>query len=177
MSPSESQPTVHSSPGNLPVVSIVMPAYNAERWIANAIDSVLGQTYSDWELLVVDDGSSDDTEAVVRGYDDPRISLISQANRGPYHSRNTGLKQARGKYIALLDADDWYEPVHLRLATEFLDRHPQCSLVGDHAVILLGCLGRGKFPEQAGKPKLTRQGNGKRSKPRGTRKLLRGQGR
>ena len=117
-------------PAKAPSVSIVMPAFNAENWISRAIKSVIEQTFSDWELVIVDDGSTDGTETVVRDFDDPRIQFIRQSNRGPYHSRNTGLKNSCGKLIALLDADDWYEPNHLRLTVDFLERNPQCSLVG-----------------------------------------------
>jgi glycosyltransferase involved in cell wall biosynthesis len=113
-----------------------MPAFNAERWVARAIESVLDQTYSDWELIVVDDGSVDNTEGVVRGFSDPRIRFFRQENRGPYHSRNTGLNHATGEYIALLDADDWYEPEHLKVAIDFLEKHPDCALVGTNFYFL-----------------------------------------
>lgn len=113
-----------------PVVSVVMPAYNAERWIATAINSVLSQTLHGWELIVVNDGSVDGTEAVVRGFDDPRIHLVNQENTGAAQARNEGFRHARGQFVALLDADDWYEPRHLERTSEFLDEHRDCSLVG-----------------------------------------------
>jgi len=111
------------------LVTVVMPAYNAARWIRKGIDSVLAQTLSDWELIVVNDGSTDGTEALVRQYDDPRIQLVSQENSGPSHARNVGMARARGNYISLLDADDWYGPRHLERTTGFLDAHPECTLV------------------------------------------------
>lgn len=112
-----------------PLASVVMPAHNAEPWIGEAISSVLGQTLSSWELIVVNDGSTDRTAAVVASYADSRIKLVSQGNHGPNHARNVGLSLARGNYIALLDADDWYEPRHLELTTTFLQAHTDCSLV------------------------------------------------
>jgi glycosyltransferase involved in cell wall biosynthesis len=111
-------------------VTVVMPTYNAASWCQQAIDSVLAQTLPTWRLIVVDDGSTDETPSVVAGYDDPRITLIEQSNQGCYHARNVGLARASSQYIALLDADDWYEPDHLERATAFLDSHPTCSLVG-----------------------------------------------
>jgi glycosyltransferase involved in cell wall biosynthesis len=129
-----------------PLVTIVMPAYNAAAWIGQAIESILGQTLPDWELIVVNDGSTDGTERVVARCRDPRIRLLMQENRGCYAARNVGLRVARGRYVALLDADDWYEPRHLELATGFLERHPTCSLVGTnyffinhHGEKRLGC--------------------------------------
>jgi len=129
----EGRPTQGKS---APLVTVVMPAYNAERWIAEAIDSVIRQSLPSWELIVVDDGSRDNTRREVQGYRDPRISMLTRAdtaptlgNKGPSHARNLGINAARGEYIALLDADDWYERNHLELATRFLQEHPECSLV------------------------------------------------
>ena len=111
------------------LVTVAMPAYNAVRWIPKAIDSVLAQTLADWELIIVNDGSTDGTEALVRQYDDPRIRLVNQENGGPSHARNVAMALACGKYISLLDADDWYAPRHLERTTGFLDAHPECVLV------------------------------------------------
>jgi glycosyltransferase involved in cell wall biosynthesis len=129
-----------------PLISIVMPAYNAEPYIAEAIESVLVQTLSDWELIIVNDGSNDNTVAVVEGFTDPRVKLINQENKGCYYARNVGLKKARGKYIGLLDADDWYEPFHLELTTDFMEMYTECSLVGTNYYLVdsaghktLGC--------------------------------------
>lgn len=96
---------------NLPLVSIIMPTYNAGRFIGRAIDSVLAQTYPNWELIIVDDASSDDTEAVVSSYPDARIRYHRAARIGhPAGVRNTGLKMASGELIAFLDSDDLYFP-------------------------------------------------------------------
>lgn len=95
-----------------PLVSVIMPSFNAERFIAEAIDSVLSQTVEDWELIIVDDASTDATATIAAGYQrrDPRIRLLAQTtNRGAASARNRGLDAARGKLIAFIDSDDiWY---------------------------------------------------------------------
>lgn len=85
-----------------------MPAYNAAFFIGRAIESVLAQTYAGWELIVVDDGSTDGTGQVIRGYQDPRVRYIRQANQGPAAARNLGLAESRGDSVVFLDADDWW---------------------------------------------------------------------
>lgn len=95
-----------------PLVSVIMPSFNAERFIAEAIDSVISQTVEDWELIIVDDASTDATAAIAAAYQrrDPRIRLIAQTtNQGAASARNRGLDDARGKLIAFIDSDDiWY---------------------------------------------------------------------
>ena len=95
-----------------PLLTVVMPAYNAERYIAESIDSVITQTIEDWELIVVDDGSTDATKDIIARYQkrDPRIRLLTTpTNAGPAHARNIGLDHARGDLIAFIDSDDiWY---------------------------------------------------------------------
>lgn len=86
-------------------ISVVMPCFNAEAFVAEALDSVLGQTYPDVEVIAVDDGSSDRSRDIVRGYGD-RVTLLVQQNRGPYPARNAGLRAATGEFVAFLDADD-----------------------------------------------------------------------
>lgn len=108
-------------------VTVMMPAYNAERFVGDAIDSLRGQTFAGWELLVIDDGSTDGTCHVVRRYDDSRIRLISQSNRGEAAARNVALNQARGEFLAFLDADDLFLPRHLELAVRHLENHPRHS--------------------------------------------------
>lgn len=89
-----------------PLVSVIMPAYNAEKTIAEAIQSVIDQTYKNWELIVVDDGSLDRTAAVVQSFTDTRINLIKKENGGQSSARNKGITEANGVLIAFLDADD-----------------------------------------------------------------------
>jgi len=97
------------------LVSIVTPMYNASRFVAQTIESVLAQTYPHWEMLVVNDGSKDNSAEIVEQYTkkDSRIKLINQANGGSAAARNNGIRQAAGRYIALLDADDLWEPAFL----------------------------------------------------------------
>lgn len=108
---------------NEPTVTVVMPAYNAAAYVRRAIDSVLAQTWVDRELLVVDDGSSDGTLDVLAGYGN-RLRVITQANAGPAAARNRGLLEARGRYVAFLDADDWWLPTKLERQVALLDARP-----------------------------------------------------
>ena len=104
------------------LVSVVMPAFNAEATIAESIQSVMAQTYPKWELLVVDDGSTDSTAAVARGYcqQDSRIRLFSKENGGSASARNRGISEAAGQYIALLDSDDLWEPCFIDEQLRFM---------------------------------------------------------
>ncbi|RKR06951.1 glycosyl transferase family 2 [Kushneria sinocarnis] len=114
-----------------PTVTVLMPAYNRADVIPWAIDSVLRQTLDDFELLIVDDASTDSTASVVEGYTDPRIRLIRQTgNQGPARTRNHGLELARGRYIAILDSDDQAVPSRLARQVAFLEQHPDIGEVG-----------------------------------------------
>lgn len=112
-----------------PEVSIVMPTYNRAHLIGESIQSVLDQTFQDFELIIVDDGSSDDTEAVVKRFNDPRIRYIYQQNKGQSGATNTGIRNARGKYIAFLDSDDLWVPELLEVEVAILDAKPDIGLV------------------------------------------------
>ncbi len=114
---------------SLPLVSVVIPAYNAATFIAETIESVQQQSYEHWEMLVVDDGSTDETAAVVRQYAtaEARIRLISQPNGGVSKARNRGVEEAHGELIAFLDADDRWLPDKLAAHVEFMRSHPQAS--------------------------------------------------
>lgn len=114
-----------------PLVSVVMPAYNAEKYIAESIESVLKQTFTDLELLIVDDGSNDQTGAIVNGFvmADKRVKLLNQ-NRGRQgKARNLAIKNSRGKYIAFLDADDTWLPGKLQAQVDVLQRRTEIDLV------------------------------------------------
>lgn len=114
------------------LVSIVMVTYNRAAYIRHAIDSALGQTYSAWELIIIDDGSTDETSAIVATYKDPRIRyvLLTQ-NRGVHAARSRGIAESQGKYIAVLDSDDlWNDQDKLRAQVAFLETHPEHGLVG-----------------------------------------------
>ena len=99
-----------------PIASIVVPAYNSETTLGETLRSLLAQTFSSFEIVVVDDGSTDGTRAVAAGFADPRIQIVSQANRGLAGARNTGIHHARGAYVGFCDADDLWVP-------EKLERH------------------------------------------------------
>lgn len=93
------------------LVSIITPVYNSEKYVVETIESVLAQTYSDWEMILVDDGSKDHSAEVIRAYEqkDPRITLLQQPNGGSANARNNGIRHAEGQYIALLDSDDLWD--------------------------------------------------------------------
>lgn len=114
-----------------PRVSVVIPAYNRAHFIGDAVASILNQTLQDLELLVVDDGSTDDTVVVASSFADPRLRVIShERNLGIPLTRNTGLREARGKYIAWLDSDDMARPTRLQEQVDFLESHRQIAMVG-----------------------------------------------
>ena len=104
------------------MVSIVMPCYNGEDFIKETIDSVLKQTYTNWELLVIDDGSKDDSPSIVNKYasDDSRIKLIKQQNAGSAVARNNGIRHSKGQFLALLDSDDIWLPGFLESQIRFI---------------------------------------------------------
>jgi teichuronic acid biosynthesis glycosyltransferase TuaG len=105
-----------------PVVSIITPAYKAAQYVGETVRSVQAQTFQNWEMIIVDDESPDDTASVVQGFSDadPRIRLIRQANTGPAMARQTALDHARGRYIAFLDADDLWLPEKLARQLAFM---------------------------------------------------------
>ena len=100
--------------GASPTVSVVIPTYNRDEVLGHSIDSVLAQTYEDFELIVVDDGSTDDTQAVCKAYEDDRLTYLRQANEGAAVARNTGIERARGEFVAFQDSDDVWHPEKLR---------------------------------------------------------------
>lgn len=103
-----------------PLVSVIIPAYNSERYIERALRSVLRQTYTNTEIIVIDDGSKDRTAQVVRGLGDPRIVYIYQENRSQGPARNNGISQARGEFVTFLDSDDFYSPLKIEKEVQFL---------------------------------------------------------
>ena len=121
-----------------PLVSIVMPVKDGAEHIAQAIDSLLKQTLTDFELIVIDDGSKDHTAQIVKGYSDPRITLYSQENQGVSKAANRGFGLTRGRYITRHDHDDISLPTRLETQVAFLKAHPECGLVGTWAQIWVG---------------------------------------
>jgi hypothetical protein len=111
------------------VVSVIMPTFNRASLLADAIDSVLSQTYRNWELIIVDDGSTDDTRDVVAAYSDARIRCVRQENRGQAAARNVGLSLASGRYLAFLDSDNRWKPGKLAAQIDHLRANPTVGLV------------------------------------------------
>jgi glycosyltransferase involved in cell wall biosynthesis len=112
----------------MPKVSVIIPVYNCERFVGAAIESVLSQTYEDYELIVVDDGSQDETLNIISNYRE-KIRILSQPNSGQATARNLGYKNSTGEYLAFLDADDIWYPHFLECEATILDTHPQVGLV------------------------------------------------
>jgi hypothetical protein len=119
-----------------PTVSVVMPIYNAEEFVADAISSVLAQSFRDFELILVDDGCTDRSMAVCVRFADPRIRIISQAHRGLASARNTGFLHANGTYVAFLDADDMWSADKLALHVAHLDANEDVGASTSGAVLI-----------------------------------------
>lgn len=120
-----------TEPVTSPRVSVVMSAYNEERYIAGAIESILAQTFTDFEFVIVDDGSTDRTVEIIESYDDPRIRLLRQPqNHGVVAAWTRGIAESTGEYIARMDADDLSHPERFERQVAFLDRHPDVAAVG-----------------------------------------------
>ena len=108
-----------------------MPVYNAERFLREAVESILSQTFTDFEFLIIDDGSTDGSAALLKSYTDPRLCLVQNSvNLGLTATLNRGLKEARGEYVARMDADDVSLPERFAKQVTFLDRHPKIGIVG-----------------------------------------------
>lgn len=138
-----------------PAVSIIMPAFNVEPFIGGAIDSVRSQTFRDFELLIVDDGSTDGTASIVERHAraDGRVRLLRQPNRGLSTARNLALERASGAYIAILDSDDAWTPGYLASQLEILERRPDVDIVTANAWFLGGALtGRTAAPSPDPRP-------------------------
>lgn len=109
-------------------VTIVIPVYNVEAYIYQAIESVLAQTYPYFEVILVNDGSKDHSVEVCQKFDDPRIKILHQENQGPAAARNHGIRHAKGEYVAFLDGDDLWTPDKLVKHVEHLDRNPEVGV-------------------------------------------------
>lgn len=111
-------------------VSVVIPLYNKEPYVARCLGSVLAQTFSDYEVIVVDDGSTDGSAEVALRFQDDKVRIFRQENAGPGAARNRGVQESRGELIAFLDADDEWHPQFLERMVDFLRRWPQAGIVG-----------------------------------------------
>ena len=110
-----------------PLISVVIPAYNAERFILPTLQSILRQTVQDFEIVVVNDGSTDGTLDVLESIGDSRLRVITRENGGECVARNQGFREARGKYVSFIDSDDVWLENHLEQAMAFLENHPECA--------------------------------------------------
>lgn len=115
---------------NAPAVSVILPVYNCEKFLARAIQSVLDQSLSNFELIIINDGSTDRTEFIILSFPDPRIIYLkNENNKGLIFSLNRGIEIAQGKYIARMDADDICLPQRFEIQKKFLDAHPETAVV------------------------------------------------
>ncbi|HGF9542707.1 TPA: glycosyltransferase family 2 protein, partial [Acinetobacter baumannii] len=117
------------------LVSVVLPAYNAELYLKEAIDSVLSQTFTDFELIILNDGSIDRTEEIILSYNDSRIVYVkNEKNLGLIGTLNKGINLAKGKYIARMDADDICLPERFKKQVDFLEKNNEIDLIGTNAI-------------------------------------------
>jgi glycosyltransferase involved in cell wall biosynthesis len=120
----------------MPRVSVVIPSYNHGSYIAEAAESVLRQSISDLELIIVDDGSTDDTLDKLNSFSDQRLRIISQANKGAHAAINRGLHEASGEFLSILNSDDAYSPSRLARILEIMNSEPQAGLIGSYIEII-----------------------------------------
>lgn len=130
-----------------PLVSIIIPLYNKEDVIKEALNTVLAQTFSDYECIIINDGSTDNSLKVAYSIKDSRFKVITQPNGGVSRARNRGIKEARGEYITFLDADDLWKPDFLETLLSLRKRYPHCSVFGS-AVSILSLEGKSQDPVQ-----------------------------
>lgn len=112
-------------------VSVIMPAYNSEKYIAEAIDSILNQTYTDFEFIIINDGSNDRTERIIKSYKDTRIKYFAnEKNKGIVYTLNKGLQLAKGDYIVRMDSDDISKETRIQKQIDFMENHPKVGVLG-----------------------------------------------
>lgn len=114
----------------MPLFSVIIPLYNKAPYVRKAIESVIEQTYKEWELVVVDDGSIDGSGDIVKAIHNSRIRLVRQDNAGVSAARNRGVAESTAPYICFLDADDWWEPTFLEEMARVIERHPNAGIYG-----------------------------------------------
>lgn len=115
----------------MPLFSVIIPLYNKAPYVRKTVESVLGQTLGDYELIIIDNGSSDGSSEIVAGFTDPRIRIVRlEENVGVSNARNKGVEMATAPYIAFLDADDWWEPTFLEEMSGLIERHPDTGIYG-----------------------------------------------
>jgi glycosyltransferase involved in cell wall biosynthesis len=122
--------------GRAPTVSVIIPAYNCERYVREAIESVLAQTYTDYEVIVVNDAATDGTAALLSEYEKAgKVRVVThERNRGLAATRNTGIRHSRGRFVTFLDADDVWRPEKLQYHMSILEQHPEVMLVSNNGL-------------------------------------------
>jgi glycosyltransferase involved in cell wall biosynthesis len=131
-----------------PIVSVIMPCYNQGQYLDEAVESVLNQTYQSFEIIVINDGSTDEkTVQILHRYEHPKVKIIHTENQGPSAARNTGIKQSCGKYILPLDSDDRIEPTYLERAVNILEKNSAIGIVYCEAEYFGDIVGRWDLPE------------------------------
>ncbi len=115
-----------------PTVSVIMSAYNSAEHLRDAIDSVLAQTFKDYEFIIINDGSTDNTKEILESCDDPRIRVYHQENMGLTCSLNRAIRYSRGKFIARIDCDEMALPLRFQKQVEYLNSNPEIGLVGSY---------------------------------------------
>jgi glycosyltransferase involved in cell wall biosynthesis len=121
---------------NSPLVSVVMSVYNTEKYLTESINSILNQTYTDFEFIIVNDGSNDNSLEIINSFHDTRIVIINQSNTGLAKALNNGIKLAKGKYIARMDADDISNKDRIEKQVVFLNENPQYVVIGSNATFI-----------------------------------------
>lgn len=119
-----------------PLISVVIPSYNHEKFIRECVDSVLEQTYENFELIIIDDGSKDGTADILKSYNDNRIQLVFQENAGAHNAINRGLSLAKGEYLTILNSDDIYMKNRFELIMEYLLKNPEVSMASSYIEII-----------------------------------------
>jgi len=119
-----------------PMISVLMPVFNGERYLREAIDSVLNQTFKDFEFIIIDDGSTDSSAVIINNYKDERICFVQQDNAGISESLNKGINLAKGKYIARMDADDISDPDRFMIQYEYMRANDDIDILGGHAHLI-----------------------------------------
>lgn len=118
------------------LVSVILPVYNAEKFLHDSLNSVINQSYSNLEIIVIDDGSTDNSLSIIKGFNDKRIKIISRENKGLIYSLNEGLNIAKGNYIARMDADDIARSDRIETQLKFLLKNKGVSVVGSYANLI-----------------------------------------
>lgn len=121
---------------NNPIISVIMPVYNSERYLKNAIESILEQTYKDFEFIIVDDGSEDSSKKIIKGYIDERIRFFESEHLGYVRQLNFAIRNSRGKFIARMDSDDIAVRHRFEKQLQYLTKHPKVKLVGSDIAII-----------------------------------------